>query len=208
MAILQMVANIGAVDSPYASGASWVVIQPTADYLVFTAGSATVADGQPLPTQSQLNQAGVILNGTQQIVSQYFLADFSANLLRSLDLMGNTTGRYVLAFDFDDSTASEPVLELWDDTNFNTINGTTLGAGTPSNSWWRGITTTAGAPSSNWTGSTLAGSSASHFLYLNNGSGALSTAKTLYCNLKIVIPASASTGSNNTPVFVCKYSSN
>lgn len=209
MATLTVALNVSALDIPYpSSGAVWVDLAPASDYLVFTNGSDVVQDGWPLPTQSQLNQAGLVLTGVQQIVSQYFLADASANMLKSINLMGNTTGRYVMAFDFDGSTASEPVLELWDDANLNTVAGTTLGAGTPSNSWWRGITTTSAAPSASWTGSTLAGASDGHFLYLNNGSGALATATTLYCNLKIVIPASAATGINATPKLVCKFASN
>lgn len=206
---LTMAINTSASDVVYnGSGSTWTIIAPASDYLVFSAGSATVADGLPIPTQSQLNQAGVVLTGVQQTVSEYFLADVSANLLQKIYLMGNTTSRYVLAFSFNGSTASEPVLELWDDANLDTIDGTTLGAGTASNSWWKGITTTAGAPSTDWSGTALAGSSDGHFLYLNNGSGALSIATTLYCNLKIIIPASATTGINATPKFVCKYASN
>jgi len=208
-AVLTIAVNVSSSDTEYSeSGASWVVISSANDYLVFSNGSTTVADGQSIPSQAQLSSAGVVLTGAQQIVSKYFLADVSADQLYELDLMGNTTGRYVLAFNFDDATATEPILELWDDSGLDTITGTTLGAGTPSNSWWRGITTTAGAPGSSWTGSTLAGSSDGHYLELNNGSGALAVADTLYCNLKIVIPASASTGSNATPVFAVKYASN
>ncbi len=209
MASLVVAINVSNLDITYpSSGAVWVDLVPASDYLVFSAGSDVVRDGWPIPTQSQLNQAGIVLNGTQQIVDEYFLADASANILKSIDLMGNTTGRYVMAFDFDDATASEPVLQLWDDSNLNTIAGTTLGAGTPSSSWWRGITTTSGAPAADWAGSTLAGSSDGHYLLLNNGGGALSAAQTLYCNLKIVVPASATTGTNAQPKFVVKYSSN
>ncbi len=209
MAALTVAINVSSMDIPYpSSGAVWVDLAPASDYLVFSAGSDVVADNLTIPTQSQLNQAGVVLNGSQQIVDEYFLADVSVNKLKSIDLMGNTTGRYVMAFDFDDSTASEPVLELWDDANLNTVTGTTLGAGTPSNSWWRGITTTAGAPSADWTGSTLAGASDGHYLLLNNGGGALSAAQTLYCNLKIVVPASAATGTNAQPKIAIKFASN
>jgi hypothetical protein len=206
---LTIAINVANTDTPYPnSGGIWTVIAPSVDYLVFSAGSDVVDDGLPIPTQSQLNQAGVVLTGVQQIVSKYYLADVSANELKQVHLMGNTTSRYVLAFSFDAATASEPVLELWDDANLNTVDGTTLGAGTPSNSWWRGITTTNSAGGANWTGSTLAGASDGHFLNLNDGAGALSGAAVLYCNLKIVVPASASTGTNATPKFAVKYASN
>lgn len=206
---LTIAVNTSASNSVFdGSGAVWSLIAPASDYLVFSAGSDTVDDGETIPTQSQLNQAGVILTGVQQIVDRYFLADVSANELKEIFLMGNTTNRYVMAFDFNGSTASEPVLELWDDSNLNTTDSTTLGAGTASNSWWRGITTTNSAPSTDWTGSTLAGSSDGHYLLLNDNAGALTGADTLYCNLKIVIPASATTGINTTPKFVVKYASN
>lgn len=209
MATLTIAANVSSNNTPYSeSGAAWIVVDSTNDTLIFSAGSDTVADGETIPTQSEYNQAGVILTGVQQIVSKYFLADASANMIREIQLMGNTTNRYVLAFDFDDVTATEPVLELWDDSNLDTIAGTSLGAGTASSSWWRGITTTSSSPSADWTGSTLAGSSSSHYLNLNASGGALSGAKTLYCNLKIVIPASAATGLSATPVFAVKFASN
>ena len=122
--------------------------------------------------------------------------------------MGNTTNRYVMAFIFDGATATEPVLELWDDSDLDTITSTTLGAGTPSSSWWKGICTTSGAPGSDWTGSALAGSGSGYYLSLNNGGGALAAADVLYCNLKVVVPASATTGINATPVFAVKFTSN
>lgn len=209
MASLTVAINVSAIDTPYPnSGAVWVTLAPASDYLVFSAGSDVVADNLVIPTQSQLNQAGVVLNGAQQTVDKYFLADVSANRLKSIDLMGNINSQYVMAFDFDNSTASEPVLQLWDDANLDTVDGTTLGAGTPSSSWWRGITTTYGTSGANWTGSTLAGSSDGHYLLLNDGGGALATAQTLYCNLKIIVPASATTGTNAQPKLVCKYASN
>ena len=123
--------------------------------------------------------------------------------------MGDLNSRYVLAFDFDGTTASEPVLEVWDDSNFNTITGTILGAGTPSQSFIRGITTTgAGAGTPGWTGNRLAGSGSGNFLFLNDQNGALTVATTLYATLKVIIPASQTTGFSASPVFVCKFLSN
>ena len=201
--------NCSSNDTVYdESGGDWVDMNTASDYLVFSAGSDTIADGEAIPSQAALAQAGVVLNGAEQIVDKYFLADISDNELKEIDLMGNTTGRYVMAFYFDGATGSEPVLELWDDENLNTIAGITLGAGTPSNSWWRGIQTTDSPPSASWTGSHLAGSGSGYFIELNNGSGALSGAGTLYCNLKVVIPSTADTGINATPKLVVKFTSN
>lgn len=209
MANLDIWFNCSSTDSPLGtSGIDWVQFSSGNDQLIFTNGSDEVADGEDTPTQQQLINAGIILTGLEIVVDDYLLLDASANQLKSIDLMGNTTNRYVLAFDFDAETASEPVLEVWDDINFNTIDSQMLGAGTASQSFIRGITTTNSAPSADWTGSRLAGSSSGNFLYLNDQNGALTSADTLYCNIKIIVPASQTTGFSSNPVFVCKYLSN
>jgi len=199
--------NNDTVDSPYGtSGIDWTEVSAGNDKLIFTAGSTVVADGQGIPSETDLNQAGIILTGSQIIVSKYLLEDISDSLLKEIHNMGNQNKRYVLAFDFDDETASEPVLEVWDDLNLNTIISQALGSGVPSSSWYVGVVTTDGMPGTNWIGTTLSGSSNGHFLWLNNENGALTGAKTLYANLKIVIPASATSGAF-TPVMVVKYAS-
>ncbi len=210
MANLTISVNVSATDSPLGtSGVDWTTFSSGNDQIIFTAGSTEVIDGGDTPTQAELISAGVVLTGSEITVSNYLLSDVGSNLLKSIDLMGNLNSRYVLAFDFDGSTASEPVLEVWDDSTFLTITGTMLGGGTPSQSFIRGITTTsasAGAPG--WTGSRLAGSGSGQFLWLNDQNGALTVATTLYCQLKVIIPASQTTGFSSTPVFVCKYLSN
>lgn len=190
------------------SGSTWAVIDTDNDYLIFSNGSTAVNDGEDIPTQSELQSAGMVLNGTQQIVDRYFLADVGSDILQEIFLMGNTTNRYVMAFSFDGATATEPVLELWDDSGLDTITSTTLGAGTPSSSWWKAICTTSSAPGSDWTGTSLAGSGSGYYLNLNNGNGALASADDLYCNLKVVIPATATSGISATPVFAVKFASN
>jgi len=202
-------ANTGTSDQELGtSGAEFTEFSVGNDTLIFSAGSNVVKDGEPIPSQSDLIQAGVILSGAEQIVPLYLLADLSDDELKEIHNMGNQDKRYVMAFDFDAATASEPVLELWDDSDLDTIDGVTLGAGVPSSSWWRGITTTDGLPGSNWVGSRLAGSGSGYFLELNDGNGPLSGADTLYCQLKIVIPASAVNGGSAVPVFAVKYTSN
>lgn len=206
---LTIAINVDTQDLSYeTSGVDWVEMDTDNDFLIFTQGSDVVKDGEPVPSSSDLNQAGVVLTGLQIIVDKYFLADISADELKQINNMGNQNKRYVIAFVFDGSTASEPVLELWDDTGLDSINNISLGSGSPSNSWWKGITTTDALPGVDWIGSSLAGSSDGHFLWLNDQDGALDGASILYCNLKIVIPASASQSGAEAPVFAVKYTTN
>lgn len=208
---LSVYVNVDSQDQPLnTSGVDWVQFSEGNDKLIFTAGNATIADGQPVPTQSELVSAGVELTGSQIILSTYLLEDFSANLLKSIDGMGNLDKRYVLAFDFDGDTASEPVLEVWDDSNINTATGTMLGSGTASQSFIRGVTTTSASPGAGWVTSAIrmAGASDGNFLFLNDQNGALGSATTLYCNLAVVIPASQTTGFSASPVFVVKWLDN
>ena len=113
-----------------------------------------------------------------------------------------------MAFVFDGPTASEPVLEVWDDEDMNSIDNDSLGNGVASASWFRGIVTTDALPGANWTGNRLAGASDGHFLWLNNQAGALTAPKKLYCNLKLVIPAAQVNGLAETPRLVLKFTTN
>jgi len=206
---LTVVINTDAQDQPYnTSGVEWTEMNTDNDYFVFSAGSDVVKDGEAIPSANDLNQAGVVVGSGEVIVDKYFLADISANLLREIHNAGNQNKRYVFAFDFDGATASEPVLEVWDDENMDSADFYSLGNGTPSSSWVKGITTTDALPGADWTGSALAGSSDGHFLWLNDLNGALSVTGTLYCNLKIVVPASATNSGAETPTFVCKFTTN
>lgn len=190
------------------SGVDWVDVDLDNDSLIFTGGSDVVKDGDPIPSASELTQAGILLTGSQQTVALHLLADISANELKEIHNMGDQDKRYVMAFDFDGPTASEPVLEAWDNDSLNSINNVSLGAGVATSSWLRGVVTTDGLPGASWTGQRLAGASDGHFLKLNNDNGALSVAKTLYCNLKLVIPAVQTAGINETPILICKYATN
>ena len=206
---LAIYANTGVTDIPLnSSGAEFVEFSEGNDQIVFTDGSDVVKDGEVLPSQNELIQAGIQLTGSEIQVALYLLSDLSANELKEIHLMGNLDSRYVLAFDFDAPTASEPVLEFWDDINLNTVTSTVLGAGTPTQSMMKGITTTLASSGTNWTGKSLAGSSSNHFLFLNNENGALNSATTLYCQLKLVIPASQTVGFSANPVGVVKWLSN
>lgn len=198
--------NVSAIDSPLGtSGVEFIEFSEGNDTIIFTRGSTAIDEGQPTPSQQDLISAGVILTGSEITVDKYFLLDASANELREIQLMGNQNTRYVLAFDFDAATSSEPTFEVYDDDNLNTIDSVLLGEGTATQSMVRGITTTTSAPGTNWTGSKLAGSSSSHFLLLNDSNGALTVADTLYANLKIIIPAATTSGFSEFPSFVCKF---
>lgn len=211
MAELTIHINVSNTDSELGtSGVDYVEFSSGNDQIIFTNGSTEVADGEDTPTQQELISAGIVLQDppVEIIVDDYLLLDASANELKDIPLMGNVNKRYVLAFDFDDATASEPVLEVWDDSNLNTITGTMLGSGTPSLSFIRGITTTYSAPGTDWVGSRMAGSGSGNFLYLNGENGPLTGADTLYANIKVVIPNTQETGFSANPVFVCKFLSN
>jgi len=200
--------NHSAVDSPLlTSGVDWILVDPDNDKLIISDGSPIVADGEASPGESALNSAGLVVNGSEQTFGKYFLDDASVVLLKEIFLMGESNSRYVLAFDFDDSTVSEPVLEVWDDSDMDTVASVVLGEGTPADSWIKGIVTTDTLPGVAWTGDALAGSSDGHFLWLNNENGALSVAKTLYCNIRVTIPSSQVDAGASLPVLVCKYTS-
>ena len=198
--------NHSSTNSPLlTSGVDWVEIDPDNDKIIISNGSDTVADGEVSPGESALNGAGIVLDGSEQTYPHYFLDDSSAVELKEIFLMGSGNNRYVIAFEFDAPTVSEPVLEAWDDSDMDTIASTILGAGTPSSSWIKGITTTDDLPGDSWIGSTLAGSSDGHFLWLNNESGALLVADVLYCQLKCVVPASQTDAGASTPIIVVKW---
>ncbi len=125
---------------------------------------------------------------------------------------GQQTGgdnQYVFCIYFDGETASAPYLEMWDDSNHNTIADQPLGAGTPANSMIKGIVTTGGAPgSSNWVGHpdqiNMAGSGDLNRLDLNIGSVIGSAGGNVYWNQCIRIPSTASPFSE-TPITTLRF---
>lgn len=203
--------NVDTQDLPLnTSGVDFVQFSEGNDQIIFTQGNTEVQDGTDTPTQSELISAGVELTGSQIVLTEYLLQDTSENLLKNIDNMGNIDKQFVLAFDFDGATASEPVLEVWDDSNLNTIDNTMLGSGTPSASFIRGVTTTSASPGANWitTGTRMSGSSDGNFLNLNDLGGFLTGATTLYAQLAVVVPASQTSGFSANPVFVVKWLEN
>lgn len=206
---LDVYVNTGTADVPLGdSSAEFVEIDVANDRLIFTAGSTEVADGEVSPSDTQLNSAGELLitPRVEQTIDTYLLDDVGSNILREIHNMGEGNKRYVVACDFDGETASEPVLEVWDDSDMDSIDNVSLGSGVASNSWFRGITTTDALPGAAWTGSRLAGSADGYFLFLNNQSGALSGADTLYFQMKIVIPSTQLDAGTAQNILVIKYS--
>jgi hypothetical protein len=206
--MLTIYANTGLTDLALGIG-EFEEIDTDNDSLIFSAGSDSVKDQEPLPSQTQLNSAGILLTGIEQTVPHYFLADISAVLLKEIHNMGNKDKMYVFCFSFDAATASEPVLELWDDDTMDSIDLYSLGEGDSDDSWWKGIVTTDGTPpGADWVGSKLAGAADGHFLWLNRENGALTVAKDLYCQLKVIVPANFTVASTEHPIFAVKYTSN
>lgn len=181
----------------------------TNDKLIFSAGSASVADGQPIPNTNQLTSAGVLITISDVEVAHFFLADFNVNLLKEIHNAGKHNKRYVFCFAFSAATASEPVLEMWDDTDMDSYADYCLGQSVSTNSFFRGITTTSGAPGlDDWSGNRLAGSDTNHFLFLNDENSALTVATDLYCNLRVTVPSSFGNAASESPIVVCKYTTN
>lgn len=202
--------NRSTTDSPLnTSGVEWVEVDATYDTFIFSNGGTGVADGDDIPTDEELNQAAVPLDAVDPVtVPKYFLADFSADLLKEIKNAGNQNKRYVFACEFDDPTASEPQLEAWDNEDMDSYVDPALGSGTPSGSWYKAISTTSALPGADWTGINLAGNGAGNIVLLNDGNGALGAAGDLYFTFKIVIPGGYIIPAVHTPVLVVTYTSN
>lgn len=202
--------NNSITDSSFvAAPGNFIDVDPVNDSFIFSAGSGAVADGQPLPSATDLNRAATQLSAIADvIVSKYLLSDASAALLKEIKLAGNQNKQFVFCASFDGATASEPILEAWDDTNLNSIALACLGAGVAANSWYKAVRTTSGLPGSNWAGIHLAGSASGNHILLNGGVGALGAAVDLYFNFKIVIPAGTAIAALYQPVLLITYTTN
>ena len=194
--------------------ADYIAMDLTNDYLIWTEGDATVKDLMTAePTPTELNAAATKIDpDATKTVDKCLLLDYSHNIggayYTHLVKGMSENKRYVFAFSFDGATASEPQIEVWDDSNHNTTAKHVLGNGTPANSFVKAVCTTASLPGASWAGYALAGA---NILQLNNGSGALSalgsgeTSQELYANIKIVIPAAYSTPAVETFVLTVRY---
>lgn len=191
------------------SGSDWIIVDPSADYFIYSAGSVSVIDDASIPSETELNRAAVQLDASNPVnVSKYFLADNSDNKLKEVKNAGNQDKQYAFCCVFDGATASEPQLETWDNSDMDNYNNPAIGAGIPSNSWYKAVNTNIGTPGTDWIGISLAGSGSSNILLLNDGNGALSGAENLYFNFKIVIPGGYLTPALHTPILVVTYTEN
>jgi hypothetical protein len=196
-------------DSTYVAQPSYYIDVDVADTLIFSAGSAIVANGEPIPSSIELNDAATALNSLISIeVAKYFLADSSANLLKEMFNAGSVDKRYVFVCSFDGLTVTEPQLEAWDDIDVDTYSIACLGSGIPTNSWYRAICTTDASPGTSWVGTPLAGNGISNVVLLNSGNGALTAAKDLYFNFKVLIPVGITSPSSYAPVLAITYMTN
>jgi len=200
--------NNGDPDIAYdETGATFVDIDLTNDYLIWTAGSNAVKDGEDEPTQDELNQAYSIIDTVDVDVAHCLLFDYSTSKLDEVEGMGENK-RYVFCFSFDGATANEPQLEAWDDSNHDSVDKNVLGVATGEDSFIKAVCTTLGLPGADWAGDPIAGTDV---LLLNNGNGALDALETgessqeLYANIKVVIPANYDTPAVETFVLTVRY---
>ncbi|HSG31997.1 MAG TPA: hypothetical protein VLB82_10680, partial [Thermodesulfobacteriota bacterium] len=200
--------NTTAVDQDrIAQPGNYILIDTANDKLIWSAGSAAVADGQDTPTGTELDEAATIITTVAVEVDKLFLLDFSDTgvELKEIDLAGSTDTQYVLNFSFDNATASEPTLEAYDDNTHTSANLNVLGSGTPGDSMIKAVLTTSGSPGASWSGTPIAGAVAPNVLELNGGGGAFGSAAEVYVNLQVVIPASYPTPFTEAPVLTCRY---
>jgi hypothetical protein len=202
--------NVSNVDDTRANAPSnFIEMSQSNDSIIMSNGSDVVADGEVIPTEGDLIAAMPLIDPDVAVpIAHYFLADDSADLLREIHLAGNQNRRYVFCVEFEEVTASEPVLQIWDDVSYASTDFYCLGAGTPNVSFFQGVVTTDTLPGTNWTGTRLAGASSNHFLFLNNQAGPITEAKDVYFNLKETIPAAFANAVAEAPLFVIKYASN
>ena len=204
-----LIFSVNYVDGDVAYGttpADYIDLDLTNDYLIW---SKTLADLMTHePTSDELNAAAEIIDPSVAVtVTKCLLMDYShsiggsyyTHLIKGM----SENKRYVYAFRFGGATATEPQLEAWDTSAHTTHAKNVLGVATPANSMIKGVCTTAALPGFPWAGTALAGTS--NVLLLNAALGALTIAKDLYANLKIVIPAAYTTPAAETFVLTVRY---
>ncbi len=205
---LDIYVNTTAVDDTrIAQPGNFVLLDTTNDKLIWSAGSASVADGLATPSNSELNEATTIIQPTDTEIDKLFLLDFSDTgaELKEVNLAGSTDTQFVINFSFDGPTVSEPTLEAYDTNAHTTANLNALGIGTPADSMLKAVLTTAGLPGAGWVGTPIAGAVLPNILQLNAGGGGLGGATEIYANLKVVIPGAFSTAFTETPVITIRY---
>jgi len=176
------------------------------DSLVWTKGDLVVKDlMNHQPIAAELNAAAEIIDPALAVtVSKCLLSTlvqfggaYNTHLVKG---MGTLTDRYVFCFSFDGATATEPQLEAWDDSTHLTYAKNVLGVSNALNSFIKAACTTVIVPG---TYSEVAGGS--NVILLNASLGALTVAKDLYANIKIVIPANYAIPAAESFVLTTRY---
>lgn len=187
--------------------ADYIELDLVNDYLIWTAGDSVVKDLMTHePTSDELNNAAsVISDSADTTVALCLLMDYShdvggAYYTHKVIGMGENK-QYVYCFSFDGATAMIPRLEAWDDDNHTKSDKHVLGAGTPANSFVKAVKTTDAPAGAGWAGTAIAGASN----YVELDSAALTVAKALYANIKIVIPTAYATPVAETFVLTVRY---
>ncbi len=198
--------NSGASDDGWAdapnAGGDWVLIDLTADHLMFLDSQQNDGD----PASATLYPAIIPSSGEIEVPKTFIK---NASVLDQVPLAGTTDGgqsggatRYVFGIFFSGATAGVPKLEAWDDDSHATADSDFLGGGTAAESTLRAISTTSVAPGSpTWAGTPLAGADSA----LDLDGGPLSGAKTLYFNIKQVIPSTFTPQQNSSIVLALRF---
>ena len=183
--------NLSSDDTPCTNpaGDSNFAVMDTGDKLVWRSAQRLDGDDWDDPVKYPVVRP---VSGSKE-AEKTFMVDLSANKYEQIPLAGTTGGgqsggntRYVFAAYVDGATEAAPYLECWNTSSHALANGTFLGAGTPTNSLIKAIATTNGAPgSATWTGTPLSGEDSRVAL----DTDALTGAKYLYWNLKLVVPS-------------------
>ena len=206
--VLAVRINYVDADVSYATTpADYITLDLINDYIIHTAGDAIVKDLMTHePTADELNAAATLISDSvDTTIALTLLFDYSHNIGGAYfthKIMGVAEDkRYVYAFSFDGITATIPRLEAWDTSAHSTANKHVLGAGTPANSFVKAVKTTDALPGAGWVGTAIAGA----LNYVELDSAALTGAKDLYANIKIVIPALYATPAAETFVWTIRY---
>ncbi len=184
--------------------ADYIELNLTNDYLIWTKSLADLMTHEP--TSDELNAAAEEISDTVPVtVTKCLLMDYSHDVggayYTHLVIGMSLNKRYVYCFSFDGATAMIPRLEAWDDATHTTIAKNVLGALTPANSMVKAVMTTNAFPGAGWVGTAIAGAAN----YIELDIAALTIAKDLYANLKIVIPTAYSTPAVETFVLTIRY---
>jgi hypothetical protein len=186
-----------------ASGDSnWEVLDCVNDSISFQ--GAETEDEDPTTSKSVF----VIPDSGSQEVPRQFVNDYSEGTWNRIFLGGSDADegvggsyRYAYCAYINGATSSVPILQAWDDEDCDSYDLEVLGSGTPADSMLKAIVTTNSAPGAEWAGTPLAGSGGSNSLELDTD--ALSVAKNLYWNMRLLVPYTANSFTVNP--ILCIY---